>query len=58
LLAKLKADRRRTRTEPPLEEIATANAAFKPIIDEWLTQDPHHARILEAVKAAVATLRA
>jgi TRAP-type C4-dicarboxylate transport system substrate-binding protein len=58
LLATLKADRRRTRTEPPPEEIEAANAAFKPIVDDWLAQDPRHARILDAVKAEVATLRA
>ncbi|HWE71739.1 MAG TPA: hypothetical protein VG328_01155 [Stellaceae bacterium] len=58
LLAKLKADTRRTRTEPPPEEIAASNAAFKPIVDEWLAKDPRHARILDAVKAEVAKLRA
>jgi TRAP-type C4-dicarboxylate transport system substrate-binding protein len=58
LLAKLKADTRRTRTEPPPNEIAASNAAFKPIIDAWLAQDPRNARILEAVKAEAAKLRA
>jgi TRAP-type C4-dicarboxylate transport system substrate-binding protein len=58
LLAKLKADRRRTRTEPPQAEIDAADAAFKPIIDPWLAQDPRNARILDAVKAEVAKLRA
>lgn len=58
LLAKLKADTRRTRTEPPPEEIAASNAAFKPIVDEWLGKDPRHARILDAVKSEVAKLRA
>ena len=58
LLAKLKADRRRTRTEPPPAEIEVANAAFKPIIDQWLAQDPLNARILDTVKSEVAKLRA
>ncbi len=58
LLAKLKADQRRMRTEPPAAEIDAANAAFKPIIDDWLAKDPHNARILDAVKSEVATLRA
>ena len=58
LLAKLKADQRRTRTEPPLDEVEVANAAFKPIIDAWLAKDARHARILDGVKAEVAKLRA
>jgi TRAP-type C4-dicarboxylate transport system substrate-binding protein len=58
LLAKLKADQRRTRTEPPAAEVEASNAAFKPIIDAWLAKDPRHARILDAVKAEVAKLRA
>lgn len=58
LLAKLKADQRRTRTEPPPAEIEASNAAFKPIIDEWLAKDPRHARILDAVKSEVEKLRA
>lgn len=58
LLAKLKADPRRTRTEPPASEIDAANAAFQPIVDTWLAQDPRNRGILEAVKDAVATLRA
>jgi TRAP-type C4-dicarboxylate transport system substrate-binding protein len=57
LLAKLKADRRRTRTEPPTSEIEASNAAFKPIIDTWLAKDPHNTRILDTVKAEVARLR-
>jgi len=57
LLARLKTDRRRIRTEPPQAEIDAANAAFKPIIDQWLAQDPRNARLLEAVKAEVAKLR-
>jgi TRAP-type C4-dicarboxylate transport system substrate-binding protein len=58
LLAKLKADQRRTRTEPPQAEIEASNAAFKPIVDAWLAKDPRNARILDAVKAEIATLRA
>jgi TRAP-type C4-dicarboxylate transport system substrate-binding protein len=58
LLAKLKADWRRTRTAPPPAEIEAANAAFKPIIDQWLAQDPRNVRILDAVKTEVAKLRA
>ena len=58
LLAKLKADQRRIRTEPPPAEIDAANAAFKPIIDQWLAQDARNARILDAVKREVAKLRA
>ena len=57
LLAKLKADRRRTRTEPPPVEIDASNAAFKPIVDAWLAEDPRHVRILDAVKFEVAKLR-
>ena len=58
LLAKLKADQRRTRTEPQPAEIEASNAAFKPIVDDWLAKDPRNARILDAVKTAVAKLRA
>ena len=58
LLAKLKADPRRTRTEPSQAEIETTNAAFGPIIDQWLAKDARNARILDAVKSAVAKLRA
>jgi TRAP-type transport system periplasmic protein len=58
LLAKLKADTRRTRTEPPPDEVAASNAAFKPIVDQWLAQDKRNARILDAVKNEVAKRRA
>jgi TRAP-type transport system periplasmic protein len=58
LLAKLKADQRRTRTDPPQAEIEASNAAFKPIVDGWLAKDSRNARILDAVKAEVAKLRA
>jgi TRAP-type C4-dicarboxylate transport system substrate-binding protein len=58
LLAKLKANQRRTRTEPPPAEIDAANAAFKPIVDDWLAKDARNVRILDAVKAEVARLRA
>ena len=57
LLAKLKADQHRIRTEPPPAEIEAANAAFKPIVDQWLAQDPRNARILDAVTSEVAKLR-
>jgi len=58
LLAKLKADPRRVRTEPPPAEIEASNAAFKPIVDGWLAKDPRNTRILDAVKAEIAKLRA
>jgi TRAP-type C4-dicarboxylate transport system substrate-binding protein len=58
LLARLKADPRRTRAEPTADEWETANAAFKPIVDAWLAKDLHNQRILDAVKAEVAKLRA
>jgi TRAP-type C4-dicarboxylate transport system substrate-binding protein len=58
LLTKLRADTRRTRTEPPAEEVEASNAAFKPIVDEWLAKDPRNTRILDAVKTEVAKLRA
>lgn len=58
LLAKLKADQRRTHTDPPQAEIEASNAAFKPIIDDWLVKDSRNARILHAVKAEIAKLRA
>ena len=58
LLTKLKADTRRTRTEPPAAELAAADAAFKPVVDGWLAQDPRNQRILDAVKSEVAKLRA
>jgi TRAP-type C4-dicarboxylate transport system substrate-binding protein len=58
LLTKLIADQRRTRTEPPPAEIETANAAFKPIGDAWLAKDARNQRVLDAVNAEVAKLRA
>ena len=58
LLTKLKADTRRTRTEPPAAELAAADAAFKPVVDTWLAKDPRNQRILDAVKSEVAKLRA
>jgi TRAP-type transport system periplasmic protein len=57
LIAKLKADPRRTRSEPPPEEIAAAQAAFQPIIARWLAQDPRNPQLLAAVKAERAKLR-
>lgn len=58
LLAKLKADPRRIRTEPPPAEIATAARIFQPVVDAWLAQDARHATVLDAVKEEVAKLRA
>jgi TRAP-type C4-dicarboxylate transport system substrate-binding protein len=57
LLATLKADRRRVRTEPSAAEIDAANAAFKPVIDAWLAKDARNAEILAAVNAEIARLR-
>ncbi|HEY1504977.1 MAG TPA: TRAP transporter substrate-binding protein DctP [Stellaceae bacterium] len=57
LLAKLKADQRRVRTEPPPAEIEASNAAFKPVIDGWLAEDSRNGRILDAVKDEIAKLR-
>lgn len=58
LLAKFVADPRRVRTEPAAAEIEEANAAFKPVVDRWLAQDPRNQRTLDAVKAEIARLRA
>jgi TRAP-type C4-dicarboxylate transport system substrate-binding protein len=58
LLAKLKADPRRTRTEPPPAEIAAAGRAFQPVVDAWLAQDSRHQLVLDAVKEEIASLRA
>ena len=58
LLAKLRADPRRTRTEPSVEEAAAAQAAFQPVIDAWLARDARNPRILAAVKEEVAKHRA
>lgn len=58
LLAKLEADARRTRTEPPPAEVEAANRAFQPIVDAWLAEDPRNRGVLDAVKAAIAKLRA
>ncbi|HLI21709.1 MAG TPA: TRAP transporter substrate-binding protein DctP [Stellaceae bacterium] len=57
LMAKLEADTRRIRTEPPAAEIEAANSAFKPIIDAWLASEPRNERILDAVKTEIAKLR-
>ncbi|HEV8014802.1 MAG TPA: TRAP transporter substrate-binding protein DctP [Stellaceae bacterium] len=58
LLAKLKADRGRIRTEPTAAEVDAANRAFQPVVDAWLAEDARNARILDAVKSEVAKLRA
>lgn len=58
LLAKLKADTRRIRTEPPPAEIDAANAAFKPIVDAWLARDTRNRRIFDTVQSEVVKLRA
>ena len=44
--------------EPLVHAIEAANAAFKPVVDQWLARDSRNARILDAVKAEVAKLRA
>lgn len=58
LIARLKADKTRIRTEPPPEEIDAANAAFQPVIDRWLAEDRHNERTLDAVKEEVRKFRA
>lgn len=58
LLAKLKADTRRIRIEPPAAEIDAANAAFKPIVDAWLARDARNRRIFDTVQSEVVKLRA
>ncbi|HEY3916544.1 MAG TPA: TRAP transporter substrate-binding protein DctP [Stellaceae bacterium] len=58
LLAKLKADPRRIRTEPSAAEVDDAARAFRPIVDDWLARDARHGSVLDAVKDEIAKLRA
>ncbi len=57
LLATMRADPKRTMTEPPQAEIDAAAKAFQPVIDQWLARDPRNQRTLDAVKAELAKLR-
>jgi TRAP-type C4-dicarboxylate transport system substrate-binding protein len=57
LIARLKADATRTRTEPPQVEIEAAEDAFRPVIERWLAEDRRNQRTLDAVKEEIAKLR-
>ncbi len=57
LLAKMRADRTRIVTDPPQAEIDTAEAAFRPIVERWLAENPRNKRTLDAVKDAIAVCR-
>lgn len=58
LLARMRADPRRTVTEPAQAELDAAAAAFKPVVDAWLAANPRNRLTLDAVKAELGKLRA
>ena len=58
LLAKMRGDPNRTVIEPPVEEIAAAEAAFVPIVETWLAEHPRNWQTLVAVKDEIARLQA
>jgi TRAP-type transport system periplasmic protein len=57
LIAKLKADPKRTVTFLPQPELDQAEVAFKPLLDEWAGRSEHNRDLLRDVQAEVAKLR-
>ncbi len=57
-IEELRGDTRRIVVDPSDADLATANAVFKTIADEYAAKSPHNAALLEAARAAVASLRA
>jgi predicted lipoprotein len=43
---------------PSRTDLATAQAAFKSVIDEWAAKSPDNRKQLDAVRAEIARLRA
>ena len=58
LYTKLKAAPGRTVTDPSPADMATANAAFTSVADEWAKKAPGNPALLQAVRGDVASMRA
>ena len=57
LLAKMKSDPNRVMTNPTPADLASAQATFQRVIDEWVQKRPGNAELLSAVRAEIAQLR-
>lgn len=57
LLARMRADPARELTDPTPADVATAERAFRPVVEGWIAGDPHRSRAMEAALAEVAQLR-
>lgn len=58
IMEKLKSDPKRTVIFPSQADRDTAQAAFKRVIEGWLAEDPRNPKLLKAVEAEIAKLRA
>ena len=56
-LAEIEADNRRSVVVPSAADRATAQRAFKAIVDEWAAANPHHRALLTATEAELAKIR-
>ena len=57
VVARLKADARRTVVEPSPADLATARKVFASVVDEWASESPHHRELLTLVQAELRKLR-
>jgi TRAP-type C4-dicarboxylate transport system substrate-binding protein len=58
LMARLKSDKTRVVTFPKPDELAAAQAAFKPVFDGWLAKDPRNPALLDFVRSELVRVRA
>jgi TRAP-type C4-dicarboxylate transport system substrate-binding protein len=56
VLNQLKSDSRRTVTIPSAADMKTADVAFKSIVDGYAAMNSHNAELVDAARAAVASL--
>lgn len=57
VLARLKADARRTVTEPSPADLARLHSVYTSVVNSWAAESPHNQELLGLVKAELARLR-
>ena len=57
MVAKLKADRRRTAVEPSPADLLAARRVFASVIEEWTARSPHNRELLALVRGELNKLR-
>ena len=57
MVARLKADRRRTVVEPSSTDLATAHEVFPSVVEDWAGESAHNRELLGMVEAELAKIR-